>query len=348
MSPAMRPVMVVWCGSGASEFERHIPLELLGHRARRIGIAATIDVVVLSGYARLGEGYRGRLEALDYRLHDAGALHETLARRYAALEQFGTYERNCFLRWPVLAELFPGEKLLHLDGDVVLNESPERLGRMLDGVTFVLQGCPAITAVSRPDDWFAAYRGELDRLASDVPGYSARAWGERDGWERSERDKWAGQRDRRIITSDQDLLSHLIHTDRILQTRPTEVLARSAGYFWFENPLYIDAYDASPPFRYERRAGADYINGMRVAFWHLQSHFSDYLNRAWFRNRFLPLARDRVARDAAFGTAHRAYRRLTRGRFGTRRFVCEHYFERRDLGEVFREKVWWKPGVFAT
>src|SRR5262249_32292468 len=152
----------------------------------------------------------------------------------------------------------------HYDGDVVFNEDPDVVANLLHGKTFVLQGCPALTSIS-DHGWFDQYREQLDRFTNDVRGYSELAWTERDGWETSEREKWAGQRFRRTISSDQDLLSHLIHTDRIVQHKPSVILNDLQSYMLFENPLYLHGYDNNLRHaKYERISGIDHIDGKRV------------------------------------------------------------------------------------
>src|SRR5262249_25301653 len=148
-------------------------------------------------------------------------------------------------------------------------------------------GCPALTAIS-DQNWFEQYQKQLNLFADDVRGYSELAWTERKGWETSEREKWAGQRFRRIISSDQDLLSHLIHTDRIVQHRPSEILNELKSHIVFENPLYLHAYENNlHRAKYERISGVDHIDGRRVLIWHMQSDFKNYLARFIFRKKYL-------------------------------------------------------------
>src|SRR5262249_6592551 len=200
------------------------------------------------------------LQEVGYRVHDVSKIYSELANAYAALDPFGDYEKKCFLRWAVISTCFPGEQIIHYDGDVVFNEDPDVISRLLRGKTFVMQGCPALTAIS-DQNWFEQYQKQLNLFADDVRGYSELAWTERKGWETSEREKWAGQRFRRIISSDQDLLSHLIHTDRIVQHRPSEILNELKSHIVFENPLYLHAYENNlHRAKYERISGVDHID----------------------------------------------------------------------------------------
>ncbi|QWV95082.1 hypothetical protein KP004_07860 [Geomonas oryzisoli] len=346
----MRNVICCWNDRNPSHFESHVPLLFSGRRNLALGFSNEIDLLFLNGLDLLGERYKEQLEEVGYRLHDVSDLYAGTADRYAALCAFGGYEMKCFLRWPVIASYFRGDRIIHYDGDIVFNEDPAVIGVLLQGSTFVLQGCPAVTCISDLD-WFSRYQEQLDLLVENPEGYSARAWKERDGWRVSETQKWAGQRSREVISSDQDLISHLIHTDRIPQDRPAQLAPLLGSYAVFENPLYLHGCtfnDFPDPIGYERRSGIDYVGGKRVLTWHMQSDFNLYLSTFLFRKRFMPWVGGRLANHLVEPTfpyrLGSLFSRLCGGY--TRLDVYRYFFERHDFGEVFADRTWWDRGAF--
>jgi hypothetical protein len=346
----MRSLMCCWCRTNSEDLERNVPLLFAGRRNLALGFSNVIDLVFLEGFSTLSDAYRSSLTEVGYTLHDAGDLYRAMENRYDGLRRFSDYERKCFLRWPVLAAYFPGDSILHYDGDMVFNEDPAIIGPLLEGCTFVLQGCPALTAISTTD-WFDQYNSELARLSDDVDAYSANAWAERSGWERSETEKWAGQRFRETISHDQDFLSHLIHTDRITQDRPSDVQRNLSSYILFENPLYVHGYgndlrDA----RYERVRGIDYLAGKRVLVWHMQADFNLYVSRFIFRTVYLRRSGKRLSQE--YGTTDiedrllRFFVRRLGGKIQLRIKVYQNIFGDGDFGGLMNDRTWWKEGVF--
>ncbi len=345
----MRPVIIVWVpAGGGARFEAGVPLLFNARRAHALGFAPAVDLVFLHGRAELDDTCVAQLREAGYAMHDAEPGFRAHSARLPALGRFGEFERNCFLRWLVLADLYAGEPLLHFDGDVVFNESPAELAQLCAGRTLVLQGCPALVALGDAA-WGVRYAAELERFARDIDAYSAAAWAERTGWEDSARTKWAGTRDRRTISSDQDLISHLIHTDRLPQSSPAEFLASAPQQVFFENPLLIGELVPERPLAYRRVAGIDTLGGRRVALWHMQTDWCRYLAKHLARERLGELAgtgrvtfrtRDRET------LLHGALRKLTGGRVYDRAAICRRFFETGDFGAVFRDEAWWERGVF--
>jgi hypothetical protein len=347
----MGNVICCWCDKDPERFESHVPLLFAGRRNLKLGFSNDLDVLFLQGYDLLRDGYKEQLKEVGYRLHDVSDLYAAAAAKYAALKAFGGYEMKCFLRWPVIASYFPGARIIHYDGDIVFNEDPAVVERLLEGKTFVLQGCPAVTCISDAD-WFSQYREHLDRFVADPVAYSAQAWREREGWQVSATQKWAGQRFRELISSDQDLLSHLIHTDRIPQDRPSTLEGVLGGYALFENPLYLHGYgfsDSALPLSYERRSGIDYIGGKQVLVWHMQSDFTLYLSTFMFRKRLMPWERGPLGNHLEECTLPyrlgSLFSRLAGG--NTRLDVYRYFFQGRDFGELFADRTWWYRGAFA-
>ena len=347
----MRNVICCWCNKDSETFENHVPLSFSGNRNKKLGFANRIDILFLSGFERLTEVYKEDLKDTGYRLHDVSGIYREFATRFPQLDRFGDYEKKCFLRWPTIASYFPGEPIVHYDGDIVFNEDPVMLARLLKHRTFVLQGCPALTVIS-DQGWFARYQEQMTLFVNDIEGYSQHAWKQRAGWEISEMGKWAGQRNREIISSDQDLLSHLIHTDRIAQDAPSEIMRDLQSYTVFENPLYLHCEDQTiRNATYNRIAGIDYIDGKRVLLWHMQSDFTKYLSTFVFTRKYLRWARMRttnhIEKTGLDIRLHNFFVRRLHGKSDTRLSLYKYFFDSADFSDVFTSRTWWQEGVFA-
>jgi hypothetical protein len=348
----MRHVICCWCDRDADSFENNVPVLFAGNRNRSLGFTDGIDLIFLSGYEFLADEYKNQLRDVGYTVHDLTSIYHELELEYFPLRRFGNYETRCFLRWLALSLYFNGEIIVHYDGDVVFNEDPATIGRLVEGRTFLLQGCPALTAVS-DWTWFSQYREQLTKFVKDIEGYSAKAWMERVGWEFSRQAKWAGSRTRKIISSDQDLLSHLIHTDKIVQDRPSWILTDVRKYSVFENPLYLDVYENSlRRATYERSNGIDYIDGRRVLMWHMQSDFVWYLSKFIFINQFFPKALvNRISNDVEnkdwYTYLHTLSCRYLKKKHLHRLDIYRYFFEDHDFHGVLNNRIWWKSGVFA-
>ena len=349
----MRNVICCWCDKNPDDFENHVPLYFAGKRNVRLGFRNSIDILFLDGYDLFSKAYKNKLREVGYELHDVKKIYFNLADKYSGLNVFKDYEKKCFLRWLVISSYFQGEPIIHYDGDIVFNEDPDVINRLLQGRTFVLQGCPALTCIS-DQAWFEHYQEQLDLYEEDIEGYSAKAWIERDGWEISDREKWAGQRFREIISSDQDFISHLIHTDRIVQDKPSALLSDLSAYMLFENPLYLPGYQPQCndlPLAYERRADIDYINGRRVLVWHMQGYFNQYLSKFIFRRKYLRRGLKRLSnhvekKDLDY-YMNDFFIRYFHGKNHLRLNVYKYFFEEHDFSEVLTDRTWWEEGAFV-
>lgn len=346
----MRQVIFAWANASEEVFERIVPLRFVGQRNLDLGFSSQFTVIFLEGLHLLRPQYRAELERLGYSLVDADKIFSNRLKEFHVLQRFGSYETRCFLRWLVLKDLFFGEPAIHFDGDVVFNTDPKVLTKAWHDQTFVMHGCPALSVIN-DREWLICYENELKLFCSDIESYSKSAWQERKGWQESQFKKWAGARFREIISSDQDLISHLIHTNKIPQANPVEVLSRTPDLIFFDQPLSLDLYNHSTPYVYHREKGIDYLNEKRIGFWHMQSDFSHYLLRMYFRNRCLwGFSRTRLTREY-HGVEFQLYRLWRRYRFGRlldRSLVYKFYFEAGNFASVFNDLQWWKPGVFAS
>lgn len=355
----MKSVIIAWCNTNAQAFEAHVPLKFVGQRNRKLGFSNDIQVLFLDGFARLSEAYKADLTAFGYTLHDVSQLYFEQEKKYAPLSRFGDYEKKCFLRWPVIEQFFNGEPIVHYDGDIVFNEDPAVIAKLVAGKTFVLQGCPAFTVVY-DTTWFEHYRQQLDLFVQDIEGYSQQAWQQRTGWQVTYKTRWAGSRFREVITSDQDFISHLIHTGLIIQAPVEETMLLLEDYIYFENPLFPHMYDDNFPFRYKREHGIDYFQATRVdgdlvpikkrvLFWHMQSCFNFYLSKYLLRKRLLwPLLLFRLPLHISSKGLEEKLNKIAR-RFlhhTNRAHVYRYFFEKKDFSGIFTAKVWWKKGIF--
>ena len=352
----MKNVICVWCNNNSQEFEKHIPLQFLGSRNHALGFSNQFEILFLDGFDRIDEIYKSSLKELGYNLHDCSKKFYLLDKKYHALEQFGDYEKKCFLRWLVIYQYFAGEAIVHYDGDIVFNEDPLILQNKMQDKTFMLQGCPAVTCVS-DQDWFNQYQSQLDLFINDIEEYSERAWSQREGWELSQENKWAGSRFRNIISSDQDMFSHLIHTEQIIQNNPDEIISQFQSYILFENPLYIHLFspwNKNMPFKYERVNNIDFIQGEQVAFWHMQGYFVKYLGEYINFKNILGFLNITITNDLdEFGFNKEGYlyrfKRKIINKFFKRYSRLEVYnlfFNKRDFSDVLNSRVWWKKEVF--
>lgn len=341
----------------AAAFERSVPLLYNARRLRRMGSRAEATVLFLDGFDRLSPAYVGELAAEGFHVVDAAEGLREAEAAAPALRRFNRYEQLCFLRWLVLDGITAGSDgpVLHIDGDLVFGATPERVVASLAGRTLVLQGCPALTSIA-DRDWFAIYAEELARFCRDIDGYSAAAWAKRPGWEVSHRERWAGSRFREVIGSDQDLISHLIHTERLPQADPRELVA-AGDLYWAENPLYIHSHaelqlGRSSGLSFTTEGGSCFLDGREMAVWHMQSAFVRYLGRALALRRLRwpgrfpnDLESPRLARVLPPVRARRWYvDRLT---------VYESLRELNDdggqlsFGDVFDARRFWQAGVFS-
>ena len=343
----MRQIIVVWNNSSDSVFEDHVPLLFNGERNRRLGSRCSFDVLFLEGMKLLSLGYRERLSTLGFTLHDAESSFLWLKHKYGVLARFGNYERNCFLRWLAIRDYYGTAPFVHYDADVVFNATPEEIEAQFHGLTFMLQGCPAYTRVEDPS-WLENYLAELDKFVADMEGYSNKAWLQRQHFLSTFRARNSALWDRRLLSSDQDLLQFLTLSERLPQAGAEIVNERSSTAL-FQNPIVIGADIHLPlPLTYERIGGIDYIGHRKVAFWHMQGYFCDYLGYASFCRKMMMSGRVPWLQENRSPSyiAYRAARRLSSGY--TRGGLLRRYFkDLEDPGFLLSEGTFWLGGVFS-
>jgi hypothetical protein len=349
----MRHVVVAWAKADDCAFEANVPLVFLGERNRRLGSKISFDVLFLEGLNLLSEEYREKLSELGYYLHDLEGLYLRLKDRYTLLARFGDYEQKCFLRWLAIRDFYGREPFVHYDADIVFNATPEEIETNFAGLTFILQGCPAYARVE-DSAWSESYQVELDRFVADIEVYSADAWRKRLSFAATVRERNGSLWERPILSSDQDFMQFLTLSGQLPHADAAAVNGHCSSLL-FKNPIECgDEIDLPHPLAYERRDGIDYISGRKVAFWHMQGCFSDYLGYATFLNQFriggripwvrrLPWVRD------SRPLSYLAYRALTRFTDAySREQLMRRYFGENsdDLSFLLNNKRFWQPGVF--
>jgi hypothetical protein len=356
----MNNVTCAWVNTNENDFESFIPLQFIGQRYKKLGYKNDCNILFLQGYDRLSRTYTDSLLSLGYRLHDVSKMYTEIAKPYSQLDLFkNTYRKNTFLQWLVMEHFFAGDPIIHYDGDIILNEDPAVIAQKVSGKTFILQGCPAFAAVSNRE-WFYQYKSHLLDFANNMQTYADNAWKERDGWEVTFKTRWAGSRFSKIFLHDQDLMSHLIHTGRLIQDPIEDILMQFQDYILFENPLFIHFYDENFPYTYVRENDVDYFlcerqdaekceYKKRILFWHLQSCFNFYLAKYMLRRkffRFLPMGRLNL-NLAPKGVEDFINKKLAPYlQHTTRLNVYKYYFDQSDFGGILTNRVWWKEGTF--
>jgi hypothetical protein len=344
-----RNVVFGWINTNSILSENKIPTLWIGERNLKLGSKNDIDLVILDGFTNFTKDYLSQLENVGYNIINATNIFHTFSKKYSLLNRFGDYEKKCFLRWLVLENLYGDESVIHFDGDIVFNETPENLQKRFEKYTFVLQGCPALVSINN-HNWYNQYVKNLNLFIDDIEKYSSDAWEKRTGWEISYRDNWAGSRYREIITSDQDLISHLLHIHDLPQEKPSTIIQKNQDIILFENPLYFFSHNMDClPFDYKRLGLIDYFNEKKVAFWHMQSNFSYYLRLAYFWCYVLKfkikiqndLEKSNFSSMQNIQNLSLKYLSLPVTRKYSRLKLCQFFFETDDFHNVFNKKTFW-------
>lgn len=343
----MDQIIVAWTKTGDAILERHVPLRCNGQRNRRLGSANRFHVVFLEGLRRLSPSYREELEALGYTLHDAESSYRRHEAHYRKMERFGDYDRKCFLRWLVIRDVFGDVPFIHYDGDVVFNATPEELESAYAGITFVLQGCPAFSYVS-DRSWLPQYLKEFNLFFQDMEAYSTKAWRQRRDFLPTFRKRNTNLWERELISSDQDLFRFLAMSDGLPQADAATLHARS-NLVLFQNPICIaDDIHLPLPLTYRRTDSVDYLGGRKVAIWHMQADFSDYLGFAAYRRQLG--SRSRFPRIRNRRALHYLPYRAIRTWFSpyNRLWLLKRFFDRSDdLAFLLNGQRFWQEGVFV-
>ena len=342
--------------------EDEVPLLFLGNYLKRQGSNQVFHIIFLDGYEQLSSNLRSKLKSVGFHLVNFSSECQRLMTAFQKLDRFGRYETLCFLRWPALWNYLKAENIneqvFHIDGDVIFNAQPEEIVNDVSGLTFVLQGCPAFVSITN-HDWFECYCEALARFHRDIDRYSSLAWQERSGWERSHKEKWAGSRNRRTISSDQDLMSHLIHTGRIVQDNPSD-FAKQLDLFYMENPLYFHSHAAaqlskSSGLEFSSDGKTCYVENKKIAFWHFQSDFVRYISTARILHRLhypcrFPNHLEPNGWDTVMALACSRVPRMSRLRTYSsfNELTTEKSHASLSFTDIFNRRAYWKEGVFSN
>lgn len=357
-------IICVWAKSGITDqkFEKDVPLNFLGNWLKSKGSTESFEILFLYGKSHLSEAYLNQLQAFEhFNLYSYEKEFNDLISQYQQLLQFGQYEANCFLRWLIIEKHLEQKRytghMIHIDGDVLFNALPEEIAAETRDFTFTLQGCPAFVSI-RNYQWFEDYRRHLNEFTRQIEPYSAQAWQQREGWKTSNQTKWAGSRYRPVITSDQDLISHLIHTDNIVQDDPARFVKQSSLYYC-ANPIYIPTHSALQLKQYGNLhftavENVCYLNNRKLAIWHFQSNFVRYMNHFLFLQKLrYPF---RIPNELETSTMNRTALKIISKLAPLSRL--EIYSQIQELNpapvpggisfkEVFNKDRFWKKEVFA-
>jgi len=360
----MRIISTAWIPGSLQEFEAHCALpvhEMLGY-----GHGSTpLDIFILAGMEKLSEDFIARQSQLGIKFHDATALTAKYVEAYGGLigqltaSQGALYELYCYIRWLVVEEILQGEPFVHVDLDLFFQKPLDEISRLFTGVTGTF-GSPCLTAVSDLS-WLSAYKGALDSLLTDRPGFQASLG-------------YGGNEFRSDISSDQDLV-HALEVRDMLPRIGIDELAES--YSIFVNPLwpYMKAKPEAARL-FEVVDGVDMIGNKPVLFWHLQNNAADYLSRfavlenykqSWL-SEYLPcklglpfIQLNPTAENFAFQalrdhiwpkiaeqvTAGRSVHDLGFEKFFSRTWVSEWFIVQKGGRGLFSSAYWWEDGVFV-
>ena len=250
------------------------------------------------------------------------------------------------------------KQVIHVDGDIIFNGHPQEVVNDVRGLTFVLQGCPAFVTITN-QDWLECYCEELAKFHRDIEGYSSIAWKERNGWKESHREKWAGSRFQRIISSDQDLLSHLIHTGGIIQDNPLEFTKRLT-LFYVENPLYFHSHakiqlSKDSGLGFSSDGNTCYVENKKIAFWHFQSDFVRYVNtarvlhRMHYPSRFPNHLEPSRWQQLVSGMRRRARQMSRREVYSClEELNSDKSHAVLSFANIFNRQSYWKKGIFSN
>jgi hypothetical protein len=232
-------VKVVWC-LDADQFEETVPLAYHGEHLAHKGWTNQIRVVFLGGFGLLSSRYRSYLQELGYHLIDGESLFQHHLRQRPGLWKWPSTCQMWMLRWAVIHDLVNSSQLqlpiIHLDGDIVLMQSPEEIAEDVRGKTFILHGSPAFASI-QDNSWFhqweeglAAFlessKATMDRSASVKANPSC------PDWEYGNQCVFSSDR----AWHDQDLMEMLIAEGKLHQDKASKT--SGSRYYWINNPLY--------------------------------------------------------------------------------------------------------------
>lgn len=353
----------VWANKSSNElqFENSIPLLFLGKWLNENKCEEEFHIIFLHGKSFLSKEYLNKLVNVpNYKVFCYEKEYKDLIEVHNSILRFGEYESNCFFRWLIIQKHLEKTKIthhfIHIDGDVLFNASPKEILNGTKEQTFVLQGCPGFVSIKNYK-WFDDFNKEFFLFSKNIDDYSTKAWNVREGWKTSHKLKWAGSRFRMVLSSDQDFLSHLIHTDKILQLDP-QVFSKQSTLYYAENPLYIHSHaqiqlNKEKDLKFSIIENRCFIENKKIAVWHFQNNFVKYLSHFLFlKKRHFPFL---VPNELEAGIWTKLFLKYINRYNSLKRLQIYQQIKELNatdstaqlsFSDIFHKKNFWKNGVF--
>jgi hypothetical protein len=275
----------VWTTTNDDDFEQMVPILWHGEHLQRNGWSNGIVLCFLEGIELLSKSYLRQLDVVGYTVLDCREIAASHVNGYPGIEKLSRTSQYWFLRWNILKQVTTqnsdGTNSIHLDGDVVLMCEPRMLINEVEGKTFMLQGCPAFTAIN-DRAWFNVWQKEMSLFLADRTAYINKALLEKKRPHRADREfcNICAYKPGRF--EDQDMLEFLIAAGKLPQASSEEVY--NSNFYWIQNPLFPGEWYqeqiAGAEKRIIERKDGSFVGGKRVPFYHFQTDFAIYC-RNW-------------------------------------------------------------------
>jgi hypothetical protein len=284
----------LYCPGSSQQLEQSLPLRLHGQYLRKRGWKNPITLVAMNGIHKLSPSYRSELCELGYRIVDEQRVAEGALAEVPRIAASHPYRAYTMLRFEVARRLVEEGRIelpmIVLDGDLFLTAEPSAIAAEVADETFILQGCPAFTAIA-DKGWMEEYWSEMQRYDRDPEPLHVDALRARPDAIRRAAEQCNYPHYDVPFNHDQDLQEYLIATDRLRQA-PAKAVLCGSDYYWVQNPLFPHEWagmqDASVAAEFGWR-GDDVAVGQRVMpFYHLQGDYHR-LVVAWLELRRLGL-----------------------------------------------------------
>lgn len=229
-----------WCLTTEDDFESKVPLLLLGQSITNFNSQYRLSVLFLEGFNKLSSNYKKQLFVRNIDVIDYSTQFSNIVSQYKKIsEYYSHYERNCLLRWVAFHEYLKKNKcnqFYHIDSDIILHTSLERLANEAAGLTFMTLGCPVFLTIS-DFNWFDIYIRELSVLNYDASKYLINNNITIEMCRENDRKKFNISLFRDPIGSDQDLLEYLISSNILIQSDYNLITNRE--FYYVQNPLHF-------------------------------------------------------------------------------------------------------------
>lgn len=248
-----------------------------------------LNIVFLEGMDAIEDSYLQSLKHSQINLIDYEEEFSKIKIDYRSIfELYSKFESYCFLRWVCLHEITKAtsSQIWHIDSDVILHVSLDKIAEDSAGKTFMLEGCPVFTSIAKME-WFYIYKEHLNSLLEDSKEYSKVAFHRKSGNQNSDHVLCNQSLYRNPIGSDQDLLQYLIGSRILPQDEAPNIFG--SCLFYIQNPLQLNGWK-----EYQGEVtegdfvnldGAIKVNSRVLAFTHFQGNFVTFCNIFYFLQR---------------------------------------------------------------